>query len=205
MNLTITVFALVATVAAAVAALGSWKAADTANETATKIADIERDRRHEELTPKFQFAFLPRANTPGDADLRVMLTGGGLERLDEVVVTILDEALPDHWARGLPQGVTPEQASLFVWGPWQFNTGASEQVLSNRASKPRPYTLSGRNADNFSLVRTRPGPWMTDTDETWQREHPGPLRLQLTCRCVGHKPWTLFHDVPVVAERPAFN
>lgn len=204
-NLTITVIALAATVAAAVAALGSWKAAGTANETTAKLADIERDRRHEELTPLFQFAFLPTANAPGSADLRVMLTGGGLERIDEVTVTILDEALPDHWAHGLPQGVTPEQAAAFVWGPWEFNTGATEQVASNRQSKPRPLTLGGRNADNFSMVRTGPGRWMTDTDEMWQRAHPGPLRLRLTCHCAGYKPWTLFQDVPVQPVRPAFS
>jgi hypothetical protein len=204
-NLTITLIALFATVAAAVAALGSWKAAATANKTTAQLAAIERDRRHEELTPQLQVAFLPTANAPGYADLRVMLTGGGLERLDEVTVTILDEALPDHWAHGLPQGVTEAEAALFVWGPWQFNTGATEQVASNRQSKPRPLTLGGRNADNLSMVRTKPGHWMTDTDEAWRRAHLGPLRLRLTCHCAGYKPWTLFQDVPVQPPRPGFS
>jgi hypothetical protein len=44
---------------------------------------------------------------------------------------ILDETGSDHWARGLPDGVTQEQAEAFVWGPLEFNTGASDQVVSN--------------------------------------------------------------------------
>ena len=207
MNLTITVIALVATVAAAVAALGSWKAAKTANETATNMAAIERDRRHEELTPKFQITFLESAGAAGRADLRVMLTGGGLERLDEVTVTILDETDQDHWAHRLPDGVTQEMAEAFVWGPWEFNTGASEQVVSNRTSKPWPYSrVSGKNWNRLSLHRTSPGFWMTGTDEAmWRQEHAGPLRLLLTCRRDGYDPWALLHDIPVVPERPSFS
>lgn len=206
MDLTIAIIALVATIAAAVAAIGSWRAATKANETTTKVASIERDRRHEELTPKFQITCGEKAGAPVYADLHVRLTGGGIEHLDEVTVTILDETGSDHWARGLPPGVTQEQAAAFVWGPWEFNTGASDQVVSNRRSKPRPYSrMSGQNWDLLSLQRTRPGPWMTSTSEgEWRKEHGGPVRLLLTCCCDGHEPWSLLHEIPVTAQRPAF-
>lgn len=59
-----------------------------------------------------------------------------LGRLDEVTVTILDEAGQDHWGQGLPDGVTQEQAAAFVWGAWEFNTGASAQVVSNVSRGP---------------------------------------------------------------------
>ena len=109
-NVAITIIALCATIAAAVAAFGSWSAA-------TKMAAIERGRRHEELTPRFQITCSEKANDASSADLRVMLTGGGLERLDEVTVTILDDTNQDYWAHGPPDDVTQEQASAFVWGP----------------------------------------------------------------------------------------
>ena len=53
MNLTIAIIGAVAAAAAAIAATGSWVAARRANQTATAVAAIERDRRHDELTPKF--------------------------------------------------------------------------------------------------------------------------------------------------------
>ncbi len=68
--------------------------------------------------------------------MRITLTGGGVERLDAVTVTILDDAVQDRWSRGLPAGVTQEEAEAFVWGPWEFNTGASKQVVSNRETVP---------------------------------------------------------------------
>jgi hypothetical protein len=103
------------------------------------------------------------------ADLRVTLTSGGLDYLDEVVITILDEAGRDHWAHGLPDGVTRDQAEAFVWGPWKFNTGAGAQVITSRETRPRAYSrVSGRNWDVLSLGGTRPGHWMTGN-------HPGQL------------------------------
>lgn len=194
---------MVATIAAAVAAIGSWRAATTANETATRMASIERDRRHEELAPKFRVTCAEVANAGGFAELGVTLTGGGLDHLDELTIEILDETGSDHWARGLPQGVTQEQAAMFVWGPWEFNTGASDQVVSNRRSKPRPYSrMSGQNWDVLSLQRTRPGHWMTATGAgDWRDEHGGPVRLLLTCRCDAYEPWSLLYEIPVEAQQ----
>lgn len=94
------------------------------------MAAIAQAGRHGELTPKCQVTLMETANSSGYSDVR--LTGGGLERLDEVTVTILDDTDQDHRAHRLPDGVTQEQASAFVWGPWQFDTGASDQVLSKQ-------------------------------------------------------------------------
>ena len=51
-----------------------------------------------------------RLGTPG---AKVMLSGARLESLDEVTLTILDDQ--DHWAAGLPDGVTQDEAEVFVW------------------------------------------------------------------------------------------
>jgi len=133
----------------------------------------------------------------------VSLTGGGLEYLDEVVITILDEAGRDHWTRGLPDGVTREQAEAFVWGPWEFNTGASAQVVSNRETVPRTYSrVSGKNWDLLSLTPTRPGRWMAGTgQDKWRKQYRDhPVRLLITCRREGYEPW--FVQCDVHAEYP---
>lgn len=105
---------------------------------------------------------------------------------------------------GPPGDVTPEEARAFVWGPWEFNSGASEQVLSNRETRPRPYSReSGRNWDKLGLVPTRPGRWMEGTTgEAWRRPYRDqPVRLLLTCRRKGEEPWVVQRDVKV--EHPS--
>jgi hypothetical protein len=123
--------------------------------------------------------------------LKVTLIGG-MDALDEVVITIQDESGVDHWGHGLPPGVTQEDAEAFVWGPWEFNTNASAQVVSNRQTRPGSYSrLSGKNEDTLSLTATRPGSWMTGTSpDRWREDRrQQPIRLLITCRAEGHTPW----------------
>ncbi|MGH3183360.1 MAG: hypothetical protein ACRDOE_15865, partial [Streptosporangiaceae bacterium] len=48
----------------------------------------------------------------------------------------------------------------------EFNTGASAQVTGNRTTRPRPYSRAdGQNWDRLSLMRTRPGHWMSMSQE----------------------------------------
>jgi hypothetical protein len=187
---------LVAAGVAAWAARQSHHSAAEANAAAGTLAAIERDRRHDELAPAFELRF---TETSGDhANVLVTLTGGRLESLDEVTFTILDETGKDHWVRGLPDGLTQDEAQAFVWGPWEFNTAASVQVVSNRESRRRPYSrVSGKNWDLLPLTRTRPGRWMSSiTQERWQGEYADqPIRLLVTCRREGYEPWALLHEV----------
>lgn len=112
-----------------------------------------------------------------------------------MTIVILDEAGADHWARGFPSGVTEEDARQFVWGPWQFNTGASAQVTDNRTTRPRPYSRAdGRNWDRLSLERTRPGRWMSMSPEQWKKQREGPIRLQITCQLAGEQ-WVLLQEI----------
>jgi hypothetical protein len=65
-------------------------------------------------------------------------------------------------------------------------------VISNRQTRPRSYSLlSGKNWDVLSLVATRPGSWMTGTtQEKWRKDRrQQPIRLLITCRREGYKPW----------------
>jgi hypothetical protein len=161
-----------------------------------KATAIEDDRRHNELTPVFE-ASCEIGNTGGYGDLgdsatlKITLSGGTVD-LDEVVITIQDEIGTDHWGRGLPDGVTRQQAEAFVWGPWEFDTNPSAQVASNRQTRPRAYSLTtGNNWDVLTLAATRPGPWVTGiTLNKWTTDRrQQPVRLLLTCRRDGHKSW----------------
>ena len=112
--------------------------------------------------------------------------------------TILDEAGKDHWGPGLPGKLTQEEAEAFVWGPWEFNTAAAVQIVSNRESRPRAYSrVSGKNWDLLPLKRTRPGYWMsTYSQQQWQDEYEDqPIRLLITCRRAGDEPWALLQEV----------
>lgn len=187
---------------AAWAARQSHDAAVQANAAAGSLAAIERGRRHDELAPVFDLKF---AETRGDhASLRVTFTGGGLESLDEVVFTILDEAGKDHWSGRLPGKLTQEEAEAFVWGPWEFNTGASVQIATNRVSQARPYSLvTGKNWDLLPLLRTRPGHWMSTYSQQQRQEEyqDHPIRLRITCRRKDYEPWILLREVTTCRVR----
>jgi hypothetical protein len=186
--------------AAGVAAWAAWqsrRSAQEANAAARTLAAIERDRRHEELAPAFEVT-VTRMSV--GAELKVTLAGGRMESLDAVTIAILDETGKDHWTRGLPDGVTQEEAEAFVWGPFDFNPGASAQVISNRQSRPRPYSrASGKNWDVLAMQDTRPGHWMSPaSQQAWAKEHEGqPIRLLMISSREGYGTWTLLKEVPV--------
>lgn len=184
---------------AAWAARQSRLSAGEANAAAKALVAIEQDRRHDELTPQFVITCTVRENSSDSADLRVTLTGGRLERHAAVTVTILDDDEEDHWAGGLPGGMTYEEAQVFVWGPWEFDTGARAQVVSNRESRPRPLDrASGKNWLLLPLTRTRPGRWMSDTPDQWDRQwRDKPVRVLVIWRRDGYDPWFIPRDVTV--------
>lgn len=188
---------------AAVAGVGSWRSSAKANLTNGGLAAIERGRRHDEVTPEFEITCTERGTSSDSADMRVSLKRGKLEGLDEVTITILDETGRDHWARGLPDGFA-EEAEAFVWGPWEFNTGASAQVISNRTTRTRPYShVTGKNWDLLSMHRTRPGSWMTGTSQDdWRRQTADqPVRLLITCRREGYEPWLVPDEIMVEPDK----
>jgi hypothetical protein len=182
------------TVVAAWAARQSRNAAIKANEAAGSLAAIELQRHHDEIAPEFDLRFVVTGRS--QANLRVALVGG-LESLDEVTFTILDETGKDHWAGGLPGRLTQEEAEAFVWGPWEFNAMAAHQVVSNRQSRSRAYSrVTGKNWDLLPLRRTEPGHWMTTySQQQWQDEYQDqPIRLLITSRRSGYEPWTQLRE-----------
>lgn len=193
----LSIIAILIALLSAAASVGLWRSARRANETANELASIEASRRYDEETPEFEIKIVRRSTAFDHADLEIKLTKPA--QLDEVIIRILDEANVDHWACGLPDGVTREQADLFVWGPWEFNSGASQQVMDTRTSRPRRYSrVTGKDTEAFDLIKTRAGHWMGGTaQEGWEREHEGPVRLLLECRVEGRKSWHVRYDVSV--------
>lgn len=165
------------------------KHAEEANQIAEEArreagigARIEQERRRGELTPEFRFSFT--ADGGQTAMLTVEFSGPpDLGRLHEVVITILDESV-NHWGHGYPEGVSEEDARLFVWGPWQFSTGASAQVADRRTTQPLTVDrANGKNMVPVPLERTRPGRWMTGASpEKWLQDRRDTLRLHVSCR-----------------------
>ena len=99
-----TVVVIAALLVSSVAAAGSvgavWysrrsaKSAAVSAAAASAAAALDSQRRYNELTPEFDISITAGENSVGDhAEMRVALTGpGGLDRLDEVTIAILDKA-----------------------------------------------------------------------------------------------------------------
>jgi hypothetical protein len=197
--LVVSIVAAAAAVAAVWYARRSARSAESASAAAEKTAALDAERRHAELTPEFEITCAADQNAVGDlGELGVTLTGpAGLDKLDEVIIAILDESGTNHWGHGYPAGVSEDDARRFVWGPWEFNTGASAQVTGNRTTRPRPYSRTdGQNWDRLSLTRTRPGHWMSMSPEQWRQQRVGPVRLQITCRRGGEQ-WILLREIRI--------
>jgi hypothetical protein len=186
-----------ASVFLAVAGFGSWCAAKKSSETASTLKEIERSRRHDELAPTFAITFTRQQGSQDRIYMQISLAGGGSDVLEEVVITILNDARQDHWGHGLPAGVTQEQADEFVWGPWEFDTEAYEQVANRRTTRPRIYSrLSGQNWERLAMIRTRPGFWMEGpTQNVWERDNPDPIRLLFKCIRADYDPWQVLMEV----------
>lgn len=97
--------ALVVSIVAAAGSVGAvWysrrsaKSATISAAAANTTAALDSQRRHDELTPEFDITIAVGETGIGeDAKMRATLTGpAGLDRLDEVIIAILDEAGVDH-------------------------------------------------------------------------------------------------------------
>jgi hypothetical protein len=197
-NITFTGLSAAAAVGSVIAAVWSRNSGERAAVATAELTAIEKARRQIELTPRFRLILTEGDNGLNDLGrLDVELIGpAGLDYLDEVTIMILDEVGADHWGRGLPTGVSQEEADSFVWGPWEFNDGATEQVATKRITRSRRYSrLDGKNWDRLALKRTRPGHWMTPDSAAWQRDRSGPVRVSISCRRAPFDAWFLLCDV----------
>lgn len=191
-DLAIAILGTVGTLIAAVAAVGSWKAAARSDKAASQMTAIERDRRHGELTPQLRFQFKDPGN--GQPLLRVYLDGPpSLNRLDRIELTVRDD-MPNRAQFATIGTVTPEQVAKQVWGPYKFVRGVDGASQDGRTMAP--FELLVGESRPFAMEPTSPPPWSNDQADWWRNQYKGtPLRIALVCHRDGYEPWTLKFEV----------
>ncbi|MEW1580862.1 hypothetical protein AB0407_22510 [Streptomyces microflavus] len=164
----------------AVAAGGAWWAARRSAATAETLANIERDRRHEDLTPEIRLAITGQF---GDrANILVHLAGpDSLGDLTSVELEMVNDDM-DHRVLNPRLGYTQEDSDAYVWGPFRFAPGVDGADENGRRTGMMPLEM-GRGRP-FAIERTRPGRWMEGTTaEGWQNRYVHlPIRVRVTCK-----------------------
>ncbi|WP_424922002.1 hypothetical protein [Streptomyces sp. wa1] len=191
---TIAALALAVAVVAAVAAIGSWRAARHANGTAQTLSRIEQQRLHTDLTPVFRCTIVAN-EARSTAMLRVHLEGppGLLSHGHIEITTALRNDNP-HRGDGpqLAGTPTPEEVRAHIWGPWKFS--ADGRDATGRTVAPQQLTIG--EWTRYGLTPTTPPSWSADTADAWRRDYANePVRLSITARSKGSE-WTVPLDVP---------
>lgn len=126
----------------------------------------------------------------------VLVRQAELEHLDELIVTIRDDA--DLRLALSDDGVTPEQIAEVVWGPYQF----APSTDAARRETPGEGMLVGEKL-SFILYRTRPPSWspLESEPHAWQLTTGTLLRLRLEARRAGWESWTLPCEIDSAAAQ----
>ena len=130
-----------------------------------------------------------------------MLTGPHtLGHLDAVTITILDERWKDHGARITAGGPSAEEIAKVIWGPYEFNTGAGDEVADAWTTIARLYSRETGEGLGHSRPRPHRAPyWVTgQTQQQWLRHLSA-----FSDRCLDSQRWMLSYDVQVQDGPPA--
>lgn len=173
------------------AAIGAWKASKEANKTAESVAQIERDRWHEELTPLLRLRFEPEQGM-----LYVRFDGPAALGRINVKLTLRDDR-----DRSRPPGSAvvypPEELARLIWGPYRFRPGVdgADQIGRSVATFP----LESNDRTRFAVDPSFRPSWFEGVagEESWRRQYrTARIRLWADCDAPGHKPWRLSFEVP---------
>jgi hypothetical protein len=156
---------------------------------------IERDRRHEELTPDLKVDCISKDHDANQVELTVELVGPpGLDGLDEVTVRVRDD-MPDRKPRPGSQ-LTKEQISEVIWGPYRIRAGLRDTDETGRTHGP--FRLPKNEPYPVPLERSYPPSWTEP--QRWRADYFGmPVRIEIICARDGYKPWTIPAEVPVTS------
>ncbi|MEU5163848.1 hypothetical protein AB0G74_30130 [Streptomyces sp. NPDC020875] len=196
---TIAALALGVAVVAAIAAIGSWKAARNSNGAAQTLSRIEQQRLHTDLTPVFRCTVVAN-EARSTAMLRVRLEGPrGL--LSHGTIEITASLRNDNPHRGngprLAGTPTPEEVRAHIWGRWKFSADGRDDTGRTVA----PQRLAVGEWTQYGLTPTTPPTWSAASTPDWLRDYENePLRLSITAKSKGSE-WTVPLEVPVTIER----
>ncbi|HEV2347382.1 MAG TPA: hypothetical protein VGS97_25025 [Actinocrinis sp.] len=181
------------TLVAAVAAVGSWKAAGRSDKAATALTSIERDRWHAEMTPKFKITLKDPSMTR--TVLYVGLEGPTtLSHLDTIEMTIRDD-MPGRAELTAENGVSADEIRQQIWGPLRFVRGVDGGSSDGRTVDT--FELPVGESRPFAVDVTLSPHWYSDP-QAWRDQWDGtPLRLTLKCTREGFEPWTVKSEVPL--------
>jgi hypothetical protein len=172
------------------AAFGAWKASRQANDTAASVAQIERDRWHNALTPQLRLKL-----EQSDGLLYVRFDGPAqLGRLS--IRLIIRDDFDRSRVPSLAGGPTPDEIAQVVWGPYRFRPGIDGADQLGRTVMPFPLDAGDRT--RLALDPSARPAWYegVDGEERWRRQYRNAtIRLWADCEAEGHKPWRLSFGV----------
>jgi hypothetical protein len=195
--------------------VAAW-AARQANATASKLAEIEGQRRHSELCPVLRVT-CEQVNAGSEIlTLRVMLSGPpGLDRVDRLTATIRN----DHFLRGQGHqeflgGPTKDDIRQHVWGPYRFtpHVGPDEaraDILGREVAYTAPLPIGEEL--RYQLEHSPKGRWMSAmTEDDWRRQQGTMIRFAFTAESEEHGTWHLPCEIdtsalPAVVYAPQRN
>jgi hypothetical protein len=178
-----------------IAAFAAWRASKEAHHTASSVAQIERDRWHNDLTPRLQLWLGPEST-----HLYIKFEGpASLGRL-QVRFVVRDDR--DHSQDvELAGGPTAETRAQVIWGPYRFRPGLDRADQLGRTSGT--ILLEATDYSRLAIVPSVKPDWYENQDgEGWRVAHGwGFMRLWVECEAPGHKPWRLPANVTTNGDR----
>ena len=122
-----------------------------------------------------------------------------LDRVDKVVLSILDEQGKDRLKQAPEESFSPEKAAQIIWGPYRFVPNAPGTIDPHgRSAQHGPIVRGGQNDSLLQFLERTPARSRNTTTKMW-RDHYAekPIRLSATCTRDGYKPWTQLFEFPV--------
>ena len=191
------IVSVVAVLFTGVATYFGKRAADAA---ATAI-NIEKDRRHAEMRPRFKVTC--EAPSPGTETRRLLVelaAPGELEKLDELTITIRDDS---HFRLkpAVVSGQSPDSVPDQVWGPLHFVPGTGPGVTTrvgaigaDRAG--RSTTCDGMPVGEMHIFAVEETPPPTSCSrEQWRAQVGATLRLRIEGRKSDWIPWIAVGEI----------
>jgi hypothetical protein len=195
MGITDTSIAAASAALSGVAAFAAWRASKEANHTASSVAQIERDRWHNDLTPRLRL-WMGSENQQRGSHMYIRFEGPASRGRLQVRFVVRDDR--DHSQDvELAGGPTAETRAQVIWGPYRFRPGIDRADQLGRTSG----TILLEATDHTRLAvdpSVRPD-WYEgqDGEVRWRRDYGSlPMRLWVECEAPGHRPWRLPADVP---------